>query len=456
MGGGGYFTDERRKKIRQKTGVGFLEDYFLRSEITDYRRLRVLLNLLIGIVFCSFLYYFGWKKLNFADFHVVYGLVFKWFMILSTACAFALSPMFRCAMLCVLFGALGKNGQAPLSLLILHNLNEGPITNIVSNFQRTAEILLCHLELQAKIATNRVSMLTEPVEAVLEKQLGKYCIIYVITLPIMTPFMAELKASRTKEDKKMEDRDAQLNVWRTLFLIELLTTFQLHMMLVEMPRIENVFQVSQLKMAVSIGTNYVKARSTVTVSQVLQALFIFYVYVIFRDAVNMIENYRTDVNFNNHFITGLFWQIDHHRELLGQQAIRHISKEEMRSWRLMNVSLVIKVTMTNSHCLLPPQRPDFGHIFAWIIIPLVISLLIQVIFSFVVRRIIINYFMPFMFPLRDRVRIIFLYNKNLFLVETITNLPFSGWLSYQSWFKRNILDRLFRTGQCLMCQVGEF
>nr|CDJ87705.1 DC-STAMP domain containing protein [Haemonchus contortus] len=67
--------------------------------------------------------------------------------------------------------------------------------------------------------------------------------------------------------------------------------------------------------------------------------------------------------------------------------------------------------MTNSHCLLPPQRPDFGHIFAWIVIPLMISLLIQVVFSFVVRRVIINYFMPFMFPLRDRVRIIFLYNK---------------------------------------------
>ncbi|XGW01508.1 hypothetical protein V3C99_013992, partial [Haemonchus contortus] len=696
MGAGGYFTDERRKKIRQKTGVGFLEDYFLRSEITDYRRLRVLLNLLIGIVFCSSLYYFGWKKLNFADFHVVYGLVFKWFMILSTACAFALSPMFRCAMLCVLFGALGKNGQAPLSLLILHNLNEGPITNIVSNFQRTAEILLCHLELQAKIATNRVSMLTEPVEAVLEKQLevGLEMLRNLVRKirAIMTPFMAELRAFRTKEDKKMEDRDAQLNSfaqrkalksmmkdeekseaeqkaeeqeslgmskekadkllsskptwadfktthgrqiarrvakrcndvfvkgvdkcqnlmssvkdkcyetlpWYLMFFVcpklnaeeacnvlqrrlqsidackkymadarmsnsmeedindvvnltHILDTelqVNLHMMLVEMPRIENVFQVSQLKMAVSIGTNYVKVVLK-TVSQVLQALFIFYVYVIFRDAVNMIENYRTDVNFNNHFITGLFWQIDHHRELLGQQAIRHISREEMRSWRLMNVmsmptraemdrakvallswfitsfvavllivldyylyafldavvsashtkieqigssSAAVEVegqgivsnfiramiadnrtvevdnTMTNSHCLLPPQRPDFGHIFAWIVIPLMISLLIQVVFSFVVRRVIINYFMPFMFPLRDRVRIIFLYNKVLFLrmkhrVEARARIRFmverwkineehdeGGWLSYQSWFKRNILDRLFRTGQCLMCQ----
>ncbi|KAK6012278.1 hypothetical protein OSTOST_22577, partial [Ostertagia ostertagi] len=28
---------------------------------------------------------------------------------------------------------------------------------------------------------------------------------------LLTPFMSEIKAARTKEDKKMEDRDAQLN-----------------------------------------------------------------------------------------------------------------------------------------------------------------------------------------------------------------------------------------------------
>ncbi|KAK5979736.1 hypothetical protein GCK32_015222, partial [Trichostrongylus colubriformis] len=76
MGAGGYFTDARRTKIRQKTGVGFLEDYFLRSEMEDYRRLRILVNLIVGIVFCACLYYFGWQKLNFADFHKIYGIIF--------------------------------------------------------------------------------------------------------------------------------------------------------------------------------------------------------------------------------------------------------------------------------------------------------------------------------------------------------------------------------------------
>ncbi|KAK6753714.1 hypothetical protein RB195_012979 [Necator americanus] len=683
----GYFTDARRSKIRRKTGVGFLEDYFLRSEIGDYHRLRLLINLIIGILFCSSLYYLGWKRLNFADFHYVYGVTFKWFMILSTACAFTLSPMFRCALLCVLFGAMGKNGQAPLSLLILDNLNDGPISNIVSNYQRTAEILLCHLELQAKIASNRVSMLTGPVEAVLEKQIevGLQMLRDLVKKirSILTPFMAEIKASRTSEDKKMEERDDQLNSyaqrkaldalmkdeqepieqkknderdalgtskekadkllktkpawtefktsqgrqiakriskrcndvfikgvdkcrdlmssvkdkcfeampWYLMYFVcpklnaeeacnimqrrlQSLSACQkhmenaqmsgsmegdvndlinitdsldnelqanLHVLLVEMPRFENVFQVTELKMFVVLKT----------VSQVVQALFIFYVYEIFRDSVNMIENYKTDVDFNNCFITSIFWQIDHHRELCGQQAIRYISSAEMRNWKLLKVlsaptrseldrakgslitwfvatfvatllvfmdyylyaflnavvsashtkieqlgssSAAIEVkgdgvvanfvramiaenrtievdnSMTNAHCLMPPQRPNFQHIFTWIALPLFLSLLLQVIFSFVVKRVIINHFMPFMFPLRDRVRIIYLYNKVLFLrlkhrQEARARIRFivdrwkineendeGGWLSYQSWFKLNILDHLFNTGQCLMCQ----
>ncbi|EPB78207.1 integrase core domain protein [Ancylostoma ceylanicum] len=291
-----------------------------------------------------------------------------------------------------------------------------------------------------------------------------------------------------------------------------------------------------------------------TVSKVIQALFIFYVYIIFRDSVQMIENYKTDVDFNNCFITSEFWQIDHHRELLGQQAIRYISSSEMRNWKLMNVfsaptraeldrakgalmswfvttfvaallvfmdyylyaflnavvsashtkieqlgssSAAIEVegdgvvaqfvramiadnrtvevdsSMTNAHCLMPPQRPNFQHIFTWIALPLIISLLLQVIFSFVVKRVIINHFMAFMFPLRDRIRIIYLYNKVLFMrlkhrQESRARIRFivdrwkineeydeGGWLSYRSWFKLNVLDRLFKTGQCLMCQVEE-
>lgn len=48
-------------------------------------------------------------------------------------------------------GALGKNGQAPLTAMIATNLNDGPLENIISNYKLTAEMILCHLQLQAKV-----------------------------------------------------------------------------------------------------------------------------------------------------------------------------------------------------------------------------------------------------------------------------------------------------------------
>ncbi|VDK46899.1 unnamed protein product [Cylicostephanus goldi] len=248
-------------------------------------------------------------------------------------------------------------------------------------------------------------MLTGPVEAVLEKEIevGLNLLKDLVRKmrSILTPFMADLKSSETSEDKSMDDRDAQLNVSlrgcpcqrgasampapcpRHLIIMERRTKSlsvcqkhlknaqmsgqmegdvndvvnitdslddelqaNLHMLLVEMPRLENVV----LK----------------TASKVVQALFIFFVYTIFRDAVKMIENYKTDVDFNNRFITGVFWQIDHHRELLGQQAIRYISKAEMREWNERNFS--------------PPTRGELNQarfaLMTWFVAAFVAALLI--------------------------------------------------------------------------------
>ncbi|KJH46118.1 DC-STAMP-like protein [Dictyocaulus viviparus] len=367
------------------------------------------------------------------------------------------------------------------------------------------------------------------------------------SIAVCKQYMSKAGLSNTMET----DMNEVVNLTDTLD-IELQAN--LHMMLVEMPRLENVFQVGEMKMFVSIGVTYVKIvlRSA---KQIVQALFVFYVYVIFRDSVQLIENYQTNVDFNNCFITSVFWQIDHHREMLGQQAIRFISAQERADLKLMNVfskptkdelmraktslitwfvttvaaTLIIILdyyfyaflnavvsashtkieqfgsssaavdvegdgivakfiramvagnrtiemdsTMSNAHCLLPPQRPNLQHIVTWIAIPLLLSLMLQVIFAFVVKRVVINHFLPFMFPLRDRVRIIHLYNKNstFFLwkmkhrSEARARIRFcvarwkineendeGGWLSYSSWFKLNVLDRLFKTGQCLMCQT---
>uniref|UniRef100_A0A1I7XL00 DC_STAMP domain-containing protein n=1 Tax=Heterorhabditis bacteriophora TaxID=37862 RepID=A0A1I7XL00_HETBA len=71
--------------------------------------------------------------------------------------------------------------------------------------------------------------------------------------------------------------------------------------------------------------------------EVVQGLFIFCVYSIFRDAVRMINNYTTDVEFNNRFINELFWKIDDYRRNKGQLAMLRMTTTEMTTWKLMKV-----------------------------------------------------------------------------------------------------------------------
>uniref|UniRef100_A0A1I7XLL3 Venom protein n=1 Tax=Heterorhabditis bacteriophora TaxID=37862 RepID=A0A1I7XLL3_HETBA len=124
--------------------------------------------------------------------------------------------MFRCAMFCVLLGSLGKNGQAPLSLLVMNNLSEGPVENIVNNYHRTAEIILCHLELQAKIASNRVAMFTGPLEGVLENQLSRGLRILKKAVNFIrrsiAPFLSDVSEKDTAEDNKLDQREFQLSL----------------------------------------------------------------------------------------------------------------------------------------------------------------------------------------------------------------------------------------------------
>ena len=170
--------------------------------MTDYVRLRVLLNGLLGIGVCTAIYYLGWRNLNFADFERIPGLAMMLVMIASATYAFAISPLFRSAFFCVLIGAFGKNGQCmsfspfrlslcvirfllcvcvrfrfpsdPFTILILNNLQQCPVQNIVDNYERLGQMVVCHIGLQAEIATNRVALLTGPVEGVIEKASGRF------------------------------------------------------------------------------------------------------------------------------------------------------------------------------------------------------------------------------------------------------------------------------------------
>lgn len=82
--------------------------------------------------------------------------------------------LFRCAIVCVLFGALGKNGQNLLTIIVFNNLSTGPVENIIKNFKISTDMVTCHIKQKEDMMTQRVVMATGPIEAFMAKQFGKF------------------------------------------------------------------------------------------------------------------------------------------------------------------------------------------------------------------------------------------------------------------------------------------
>ncbi|CAI2353965.1 unnamed protein product [Caenorhabditis sp. 36 PRJEB53466] len=210
----GFFHDRKREEIRTRQGTGFVTDYLVRSEVTDYYRLRLFVNSILGLLISSSLYHAGWKNLNFGDFDYTYGLLVKWTIIAFSTYAFTISPTFRCALFCVLVGAFGKQGQYPFTMLVMSNLQEGPVSNMLANYETTSEIVVCHIDLQAKIVANRVALLSGPLEELIEKLMAKGIramkAVSRETRALMTPFLELLKSEKMKTEKKAEIERGQL------------------------------------------------------------------------------------------------------------------------------------------------------------------------------------------------------------------------------------------------------
>lgn len=112
--------------------------------------------------------------------------------------------VFRCAAVCVCIGGLGKSGQAILSLYVIEQLNQGPMANVFHNFELTSNIVICHLELEADLATQRVALTTGPLEELFENQFGSSTKFgkKVISMlkALIEPFRNDLQFSNDEDD----------------------------------------------------------------------------------------------------------------------------------------------------------------------------------------------------------------------------------------------------------------
>lgn len=73
--------------------------------------------------------------------------------------------------------------------------------------------------------------------------------------------------------------------------------------------------------------------------------------------------------------------------------------------------------VSNRVCIVEPKQPDWTFIMTHIFLPLTMMLLLQVMFSYVVRRIVLFYVVGLIFRKRSKARIIHLYNRILLVRE---------------------------------------
>ncbi|CAD5232141.1 unnamed protein product [Bursaphelenchus xylophilus] len=200
-----WVLPEDREEIREEKNYSLLSDIFIHSSVNDYRAIRFVYNFPIGIFIGYALHYIAWHRLNFGDFDPIFSLCFQWSIIIGSGAAFAYSPVFRCATICVCLGGLSKSGQGILTLFVIEQLNQGPISNILSNFEATSQIVVCHLELQGELTKQKLTLLAGPAEVLFEKhfkkaeEVGKE-MLYKIK-DVIDPFFDQVSEKNDEDDE---------------------------------------------------------------------------------------------------------------------------------------------------------------------------------------------------------------------------------------------------------------
>uniref|UniRef100_A0A914ZU26 Dendritic cell-specific transmembrane protein-like domain-containing protein n=1 Tax=Parascaris univalens TaxID=6257 RepID=A0A914ZU26_PARUN len=583
-----------------------------------------------------------------------------WSIILICSITFALSPVFRCAIICVLCGALGKNGQGLLSVVVFTHLSEGPINNIISNFNLSAHIITCHLKLKEQMMTERIIMSTGPIEALLAEKFGKSTskgrkLIHMLkslvepigydlslsdedkalaatidnaeilqrrdailnekkeskldlTNEYIRPIWEKLKSKASKlltmrlhfqcsevfdkgikkcHDKFRDMKDKCYNIlWYIPFInravcgkFDILQICQaaekhaeaakfcdemmervmgkmksfdtdtenmqnvtdevldhlrvnMHYKAIEEPRLTRIYRLKQVVYRISQNFHIVKMIFS-TIKHLLGCLFIFLLYTIFRNSIQMIRNYLNNIDFLNIFLTPYFWHIDKKREEAGEVFLRPLSKAERKingllkpfspptraeieaSWQplakffitLIVALLVLLVdnffysiikevsgtgfvadlikdminfdfdktlnlTIPLEHCHVEPTSPDWSFSWKYVILPLTLMLLLQVVFGYFIKRITLFYIIGGIFRKRNKARTIHLYNKLLFGRVNSRRLARAR-IRYQverrilqreaikeqsklfagTFIQTAIIEKLFATGKCLLCEM---